>query len=49
MVENMPLAHALVSHGEVGQTIPAKLYAAVAEVLAFFRAQARAAAPRRGR
>jgi len=41
-VENIPLAHALYRTAEVGQAIPAKLYAAVAEVLAFiFRAQAR--------
>lgn len=41
-VENVPLAHALYRTAEVGQAIPAKLYAAVAEVLAFiFRAQAR--------
>jgi flagellar biosynthetic protein FlhB len=45
MVENVPLAHALYRTAEVGQAIPAKLYAAVAEVLAFiFRAQARAKA-----
>jgi flagellar biosynthetic protein FlhB len=44
-VENVPLAHALYRTAEVGQAIPAKLYAAVAEVLAFiFRAQARAKA-----
>lgn len=46
-IENVPLAHALYRTAEVGQTIPAKLYAAVAEVLAFvFRAQARARAMR---
>lgn len=43
-VENVPLAHALYRAAEVGQAIPAKLYAAVAEVLAFImRAQARVA------
>lgn len=43
-VENVPLAHSLYRTVEVGQTIPAKLYAAVAEVLAFIlRAQARVA------
>ena len=42
LVENVPLAHALYRTAEIGQAIPAKLYAAVAEVLAFiFRAQAR--------
>lgn len=41
-VENVPLAHALYRTADVGQAIPAKLYAAVAEILAFvFRAQAR--------
>jgi flagellar biosynthesis protein FlhB len=41
-VENVPLAHALYRTAEVGQAIPAKLYTAVAEILAFlFRAQAR--------
>jgi flagellar biosynthetic protein FlhB len=34
-VENVPLAHALYRSAEVGQSIPAKLYAGVAEVLAF--------------
>jgi flagellar biosynthesis protein FlhB len=44
-VENVPLAHALYRTADVGQAIPVKLYAAVAEVLAFiFRAQARAKA-----
>jgi len=43
-VENVPLAHALYRTADIGQAIPAKLYAAVAEILAFvFRAQARAA------
>jgi flagellar biosynthetic protein FlhB len=41
MLENPPLAQALYKTVDVGQTIPAKLYTAVAEVLAFvFRAQA---------
>lgn len=35
MVENRPLAHALVATAKVGQQIPASLYAAVAEVLAY--------------
>ena len=35
MVENPPLAQALYRAAEVGQAIPAKLYAAVAEILAF--------------
>ena len=35
IVENPPLAQALYRTVEVGQTIPAKLYAAVAEILAF--------------
>jgi flagellar biosynthetic protein FlhB len=49
-VENVPLAHALYRTAEVGQAIPAKLYAAVAEVLAFiFRAQARAKAEAKAR
>ena len=40
-MENPPLAQALYKTVEVGQTIPAKLYTAVAEVLAFvYRAQA---------
>src|SRR5271166_5221200 len=43
MVENPPLAHALYRAVEVGQTIPAKLYAVVAEILAaIWRAQMRA-------
>ena len=47
-VENVPLAHALYRTADVGQAIPAKLYAAVAEVLAFvFRAQARVAGGQR--
>ena len=41
IVENPPLAHALYRAAEVGETIPAKLYAAVAEILAFiYRTQA---------
>lgn len=41
MVENPPLAQALYRAVEVGDAIPAKLYAAVAEILAFlFRTQA---------
>jgi flagellar biosynthetic protein FlhB len=35
MVENRPLARALLSSAKVGQQIPATLYAAVAEVLAY--------------
>ena len=43
IAENPPLAQALYRTVEVGQTIPAKLYAAVAEILAFlYRAQVRA-------
>src|SRR5262249_54694635 len=34
IIENKPLARALYGAAEVGQTIPAQLYAAVAEVLA---------------
>jgi len=42
IVENPPLAQALFKATEVGQMIPPKLYAAVAEILAFvFRAQMR--------
>jgi flagellar biosynthetic protein FlhB len=44
IVENVPLAQALYRSVEIGGSIPAKLYAAVAEVLAFiYRAQARLA------
>jgi flagellar biosynthetic protein FlhB len=44
LVENPPLAHALYRAVEVGQAIPAKLYAVVAEILAaIWRAQTRAA------
>jgi flagellar biosynthetic protein FlhB len=40
LVENVPLAQALYRAAEVGQAIPAKLYTAVAEILAFiFRTQ----------
>ena len=43
ILENPPLAQALYRSVEVGQAIPAKLYAAVAEILAFlYRAQMRA-------
>jgi flagellar biosynthetic protein FlhB len=35
LVENPPLAQALYRATEVGQAIPAKLYTAVAEILAF--------------
>ena len=43
VLENPPLAQALYHGVEVGQAIPAKLYAAVAELLAFvYRAQQRA-------
>jgi len=35
VVENPPLAQALYRAAEVGQAIPAKLYTAVAEILAF--------------
>jgi len=43
LVENPPLAHALYRAVEVGQAIPPKLYAVVAEILAaIWRAQARA-------
>lgn len=43
IIENPPLAQALYRAVEVGQAIPTKLYAAVAEILAFiFRAQGRA-------
>jgi flagellar biosynthesis protein FlhB len=44
LVENPPLAHALYRAVEVGQAIPPKLYAVVAEILAaIWRAQAKAA------
>jgi flagellar biosynthetic protein FlhB len=42
IVENIPLARALESRVKVGRTIPADLYRAVAEVLAFvYRLKAR--------
>ncbi len=41
IVENAPLAQALYRAAEVGDAIPARLYTAVAEILAFlFRTQA---------
>jgi flagellar biosynthesis protein FlhB len=44
IVENLPLAHALYRAVEIGQAIPAKLYAVVAEILAaVWRAQTKAA------
>jgi flagellar biosynthesis protein FlhB len=47
IVENPPLAQALYRAVEIGQSIPPKLYRAVAEILAFiFRAQARTASRR---
>lgn len=43
LIENPPLAHALYRAVEVGQSIPPKLYAVVAEILAaIWRAQAQA-------
>jgi flagellar biosynthesis protein FlhB len=46
IVENPPLAQALYRAVEVGQSIPAKLYVAVAEILAFiFKAQKRLMGP----
>ncbi|MFZ0562074.1 MAG: EscU/YscU/HrcU family type III secretion system export apparatus switch protein [Terriglobales bacterium] len=45
MVENPPLAHILYRTVEVGQSVPAKLYAVIAEILAaVYRAQAHALA-----
>jgi len=45
IVENKPLAHLLYRAVEIGQSVPPKLYAVVAEVLAaIYRAQARAQA-----
>jgi flagellar biosynthetic protein FlhB len=35
VMENRPLARALIASAKVGQLIPVELYAAVAEVLAF--------------
>lgn len=50
MVENRPLARALLGSGRIGLAIPAELYIAVAEVLAFvIRERAAAAGARRGR
>ena len=50
IVENPPLAQALYRTVEIGATIPAKLYTAVAEVLAFiYRAQARVRAEKDAR
>ena len=50
LVENPPLAHALYRAVEIGQAIPPKLYAVVAEILAaIWRAQARAAQAARAR
>ena len=44
IMENPPLAQALYRSVQIGQAIPAKLYAAVAEILAFvYRMQAQAA------
>jgi len=49
MVENPPLAHVLYRTVEVGQSVPAKLYAVLAEILAaVYRAQARALAAAAG-
>lgn len=45
MVENKPLAHILYRTVEVGQSVPAKLYGVIAEILAaVYRAEARARA-----
>jgi len=45
MVENKPLAHTLYRTVEVGQSIPAKMYAVIAEILAaVYRAEARSRA-----
>jgi flagellar biosynthetic protein FlhB len=45
LIENPPLAHALYRAVEIGQSIPPKLYAVVAEILAaIWRAEAQAAA-----
>ncbi len=49
IVENPPLAQALYRTVEIGQAIPAKLYAAVAEILAFiYRLQGRSRTQRPG-
>jgi flagellar biosynthetic protein FlhB len=45
LVENPPLAHVLYRSVQIGQSVPPKLYAVIAEVLAaIYRAQARAMA-----
>jgi flagellar biosynthetic protein FlhB len=45
IVENKPLAHLLYRTVEIGQSVPPKLYAVIAEILAaIYRAQARAQA-----
>ena len=49
-IENVPLAHALYRTAEVGQYIPTKLYATVAEILAYvMRAHAKTSAARGAR
>lgn len=49
VIENKPLAQALYRTVEIGQTIPSKLYVAVAELLAYlYRAQMRAEGSRAG-
>jgi len=49
LVENRPLAHILYRTVEVGQSIPAKLYTVIAEILAaVYRAEARARAAASG-
>ncbi len=49
MVENPPLAHVLYRTVEVGQSVPANLYAVLAEILAaVYRAEARALAATAG-
>jgi flagellar biosynthetic protein FlhB len=45
IVENPPLAQALYRAAEVGQAIPAKLYTAVAEILAFIYRTQRLVSP----
>jgi flagellar biosynthetic protein FlhB len=45
VVENIPLARALVASVKVGMVIPAELYLAVAEVLAYVMRQRGAASP----
>jgi flagellar biosynthetic protein FlhB len=50
IVENRPLAHLLYRTVEVGQAVPPKLYAVIAEILAaIYRAQAQAEAAARAR